>query len=216
MRDGAGARSLAIRFFNPNSSPGGLQPGVGPYRRPAVSSAISPSRRYTLKVLVSSLHDLRYSTLCRIFWTHEPLVPSREVARENFRPGPELFYNLPDHAKNEEMCRRAVGHDGSYLQYVPRSGKRGVVHGGHTAQSLCHRPPAREHEKPGSIHEPGAGEPAKPERRSPRSQDAGAEPEAFERTYGRTKRFLGYQRVERPAWSCRCSASRTTRRRYTG
>ena len=27
------------------------------------------------------------------------------------------------HAKNEEMCRRAVGHDGSYLQSVPERWK---------------------------------------------------------------------------------------------
>lgn len=46
-----------------------------------------------------------------------------QVAREIFALEPELFYNLPDHAKNEEMCRRAVGHDGSYLQYVPEKWK---------------------------------------------------------------------------------------------
>ena len=45
------------------------------------------------------------------------------MAREIFALEPELFYNLPDHAKNEEMCRRAVGHDGSYLQYVPEKWK---------------------------------------------------------------------------------------------
>lgn len=53
-----------------------------------------------------------------------PAHVTPRVAREIFALEPELFYNLPDHAKNEEMCRRAVGHDGSYLQYVPEKWKR--------------------------------------------------------------------------------------------
>ena len=90
-----------------------------------------------------------------------PAHVTPRVAREIFALEPELFYNLPDHAKNEEMCRRAVGHDGSYLQYVPEKWKTPeLCMEAIRAQSLCHRPPAREHEKPGSIHEPGAGEPA--------------------------------------------------------
>lgn len=52
-----------------------------------------------------------------------PAHVTPRVAREIFALEPELFYNLPDHAKNEEMCRRAVGHDGSYLQYVPEKWK---------------------------------------------------------------------------------------------
>lgn len=52
-----------------------------------------------------------------------PWFLTPRVAREIFALEPELFYNLPDHAKNEEMCRRAVGHDGSYLQYVPEKWK---------------------------------------------------------------------------------------------
>lgn len=52
-----------------------------------------------------------------------PWFLTPRVAREIFALEPELFYNLPDHAKNEEMCRRAVWHDGSYLQYVPEKWK---------------------------------------------------------------------------------------------
>lgn len=52
-----------------------------------------------------------------------PAHVTPRVAREIFALEPELFYNLPDHAKNEEMCRRAVGHDGSYLKGVPREAR---------------------------------------------------------------------------------------------
>ena len=41
--------------------------------------------------------------------------------------------------------------------------------------------------------------------------------EAFERTYGKDKTdFSVISALSTPPWSCRCSASRTTRSRYTG
>lgn len=188
---------LAIRFFNPEQ----LTPEVC-NRALARTDDLRvlryiPFEEIHLKVL--GFYCTNYDKTFDFLENMNPWFLTPRVAREIFALEPELFYNLPDHAKNEEMCRRAVWHDGSYLQYVPEKWKTPELCMGHTAQSLCHRPPAREHEKPGSIHEPGAGEPAKPERRPPRSPDAGDEPGGF-RAYLREgqNRFLGYQRVERP------------------
>ena len=63
-----------------------------------------------------------------------PAHVTPRVAREIFALEPELFYNLPDHAKNEEMCRRAVWHDGSYHILLKKKKVKFV----YIVNMLCH------------------------------------------------------------------------------
>lgn len=121
MRDGAGARSLAIRFFNPEQ----LTPEVC-NRALARTDDLRvlryiPFEEIHLKVL--GFYCTNYDKTFDFLENMNPWFLTPRVAREIFALEPELFYNLPDHAKNEEMCRRAVWHDGSYLQYVPEKWK---------------------------------------------------------------------------------------------
>ena len=80
-----------------------------------------PFEEIHLKVL--GFYCTNYDKTFDFLENMNPWFLTPRVAREIFALEPELFYNLPDHAKNEEMCRRAVGHDGSYLQYVPEKWK---------------------------------------------------------------------------------------------
>ena len=98
------------------------------------------------------------------------------------------------------MCRRAVGHDGSYLQYVPEKWKTPEL----CMEAIRRSPYAIAH-LPESMKSPDLymslvrenpqnlkGVPR--EARTPEMSR-----EAFERTYGKGQtEFLGYQRVERP------------------
>ena len=80
-----------------------------------------PFEEIHLKVL--GFYCTNYDKTFDFLENMNPWFLTPRVAREIFALEPELFYNLPDHAKNEEMCRRAVWHDGSYLQYVPEKWK---------------------------------------------------------------------------------------------
>ena len=111
---------LAIRFFNPEQLTPESATGRGPYRRPACPP-LYPFEEIHLKVL--GFYCTNYDKTFDFLQHMNPAHVTPRVAREIFALEPELFYNLPDHAKNEEMCRRAVGHDGSYLQYVPEKWK---------------------------------------------------------------------------------------------
>lgn len=112
---------LAIRFFNPEQ----LTPEVC-NRALARTDDLRvlryiPFEEIHLKVL--GFYCTNYEKTFDFLQHMNPAHVTPRVAREIFALEPELFYNLPDHAKNEEMCRRAVGHDGSYLQYVPEKWK---------------------------------------------------------------------------------------------
>lgn len=112
---------LAIRFFNPEQ----LTPEVC-NRALARTDDLRvlryiPFEEIHLKVL--GFYCTNYDKTFDFLENMNPWFLTPRVAREIFALEPELFYNLPDHAKNEEMCRRAVGHDGSYLQYVPEKWK---------------------------------------------------------------------------------------------
>ena len=112
---------LAIRFFNPEQ----LTPEVC-NRALARADDLRvlryiPFEEIHLKVL--GFYCTNYEKTFDFLENMNPWFLTPRVAREIFALEPELFYNLPDHAKNEEMCRRAVGHDGSYLQYVPEKWK---------------------------------------------------------------------------------------------
>lgn len=112
---------LAIRFFNPEQ----LTPEVC-NRALARADDLRvlryiPFEEIHLKVL--GFYCTNYDKTFDFLENMNPWFLTPRVAREIFALEPELFYNLPDHAKNEEMCRRAVGHDGSYLQYVPEKWK---------------------------------------------------------------------------------------------
>ena len=112
---------LAIRFFNPEQ----LTPEVC-NRALARTDDLRvlryiPFEEIHLKVL--GFYCTNYDKTFDFLENMNPWFLTPRVAREIFALEPELFYNLPDHAKNEEMCRRAVGHDGSYLQYVPEMWK---------------------------------------------------------------------------------------------
>ena len=112
---------LAIRFFNPEQ----LTPEV--CNRALIRADDLRVLRYIpfeeihLKVL--GFYCTNYDKTFDFLQHMNPAHVTPRGAREIFALEPELFYNLPDHAKNEEMCRRAVGHDGSYLQYVPEKWK---------------------------------------------------------------------------------------------
>ena len=113
--------SLAIRFFKPEQ----LTPEVC-NRALARTDDLRvlryiPFEEIHLKVL--GFYCTNYDKTFDFLENMNPWFLTPRVAREIFALEPELFYNLPDHAKNEEMCRRAVGHDGSYLQYVPEKWK---------------------------------------------------------------------------------------------
>ena len=112
---------LAIRFFNPEQ----LTPEVC-NRALARTDDLRvlryiPFEEIHLKVL--GFYCTNYDKTFDFLENMNPWFLTPRVAREIFALEPELFYNLPDHAKNEEMCRRAVWHDGSYLQYVPEKWK---------------------------------------------------------------------------------------------
>lgn len=112
---------LAIRFFNPEQ----LTPEVC-NRALARTDDLRvlryiPFEEIHLKVL--GFYCTNYNKTFDFLENMNPWFLTPRVAREIFALEPELFYNLPDHAKNEEMCRRAVWHDGSYLQYVPEKWK---------------------------------------------------------------------------------------------
>ena len=112
---------LAIRFFNPEQ----LTPEVC-NRALARTDDLRvlryiPFEEIHLKAL--GFYCTNYDKTFDFLENMNPWFLTPRVAREIFALEPELFYNLPDHAKNEEMCRRAVGHDGSYLQYVPEKWK---------------------------------------------------------------------------------------------
>ena len=112
---------LAIRFFNPEQ----LTPEVC-NRALARTDDLRvlryiPFEEIHLKVL--GFYCTNYDKTFDFLENMNPWFLTPRVAREIFALEPELFYNLPDHAKNEEMCRRAVGYDGSYLQYVPEKWK---------------------------------------------------------------------------------------------
>lgn len=112
---------LAIRFFNPEQ----LTPEVC-NRALARTDDLRvlryiPFEEIHLKVL--GVYCTNYDKTFDFLENMNPWFLTPRVAREIFALEPELFYNLPDHAKNEEMCRRAVWHDGSYLQYVPEKWK---------------------------------------------------------------------------------------------
>ena len=112
---------LAIRFFNPEQ----LTPEVC-NRALARTDDLRvlryiPFEEIHLKVL--GFYCTNYDKTFDFLENMNPSFLTPRVAREIFALEPELFYNLPDHAKNEEMCRRAVWHDGSYLQYVPEKWK---------------------------------------------------------------------------------------------
>ena len=112
---------LAIRFFNPEQlTPEGCNRALARTDDLRVLRYI-PFEEIHLKVL--GFYSTNYDKTFDFMENMNPWILTPRVAREIFALEPELFYNLPDHAKNEEMCRRAVGHDGSYLQYVPEKWK---------------------------------------------------------------------------------------------
>ena len=146
-----------------------------------------------------------------------PAHVTPRVAREIFALEPELFYNLPDHARTRRCAAGPSGTTGATCNMSPRSGKRRSCAWRPYGAVLCHRPPAREHEKPdlymSLVRENPQNLKGVPrEARTPEMSR-----EAFERTYGKDKTdFSVISALSTPPWSCRCSASRTTRRRYTG
>ena len=44
-----------------------------------------------------------------------------ELANIVFMKEPELFFNIPEHAKDRELCETAVRYDGSYLRMIPEA-----------------------------------------------------------------------------------------------
>lgn len=112
---------LAIRFFNPEQ----LTPEV--CNRALARADDLRVLRYIpfedIHMKALGFYCTNYDKTFDFLQHMNPAHVTPRVAREIFALEPELFYNLPDHAKNEEMCRRAVGHDGSYLQYVPEKWK---------------------------------------------------------------------------------------------
>lgn len=112
---------LAIRFFNPEQ----LTPEV--CNRALARADDLRVLRYIpfedIHMKALGFYCTNYDKTFDFLENMNPWFLTPRVAREIFALEPELFYNLPDHAKNEEMCRRAVGHDGSYLQYVPEKWK---------------------------------------------------------------------------------------------
>ena len=112
---------LAIRFFNPEQ----LTPEV--CNRALARTDDLRVLRYIpfedIHMKALGFYCTNYDKTFDFLENMNPWFLTPRVAREIFALEPELFYNLPDHAKNEEMCRRAVGHDGSYLQYVPEKWK---------------------------------------------------------------------------------------------
>ena len=112
---------LAIRFFNPEQ----LTPEV--CNRALIRADDLRVLRYIpfedIHMKALGFYCTNYEKTFDFLQHMNPAHVTPRVAREIFALEPELFYNLPDHAKNEEMCRRAVGHDGSYLQYVPEKWK---------------------------------------------------------------------------------------------
>lgn len=112
---------LAIRFFNPEQ----LTPEV--CNRALARADDLRVLRYIpfedIHMKALGFYCTNYEKTFDFLQHMNPAHVTPKVAREIFALEPELFYNLPDHAKNEEMCRRAVGHDGSYLQYVPEKWK---------------------------------------------------------------------------------------------
>ena len=112
---------LAIRFFNPEQ----LTPEV--CNRALARTDDLRVLRYIpfedIHMKALGFYCTNYEKTFDFLQHMNPAHVTPRVAREIFALEPELFYNLPDHAKNEEMCRRAVGHDGSYLQYVPEKWK---------------------------------------------------------------------------------------------
>ena len=120
--------------------------------------------------------------------------------------------------QEREMCRRAVGHDGSYLHMSPRSGKR---------RSCAWRPygavPMPSPTCPRGMKSPDlymslVRRTRKPERRPREARTPEMSREAFERTHGKDKTdFSVISALSDPCPGLAgCSASRTTRSRYTG
>ncbi len=112
---------LAIRFFKPEQ----LTPEVC-NRALARTDDLRvlryiPFEEIHLKVL--GFYCTNYDKTFDFLENMNPWFLTPRVAREIFALEPELFFRFPDYAKTEEMCRRAVGHDGSYLQYVPEKWK---------------------------------------------------------------------------------------------
>lgn len=96
---------LAIRFFNPEQ----LTPEVC-NRALARTDDLRvlryiPFEEIHLKVL--GFYCTNYDKTFDFLENMNPWFLTPRVAREIFALEPELFYNLPDHAKNEEMSREA-------------------------------------------------------------------------------------------------------------
>lgn len=50
-----------------------------------------------------------------------PEYMTPKLAEMIFMKEPELFFNIPDHAKDRDLCEAAVRYDGSYLRIVPEA-----------------------------------------------------------------------------------------------